>query len=116
MGLRRAAVVLEEPQFAVSRTALSRRSSSNHRGRQHRMDATVIDGGRRIPGGRPPARHFGLIGLVVVLFVLLIGVSWASSILIEYSWWKEVGQVHTWFNLYAYSTLPVAAGTVLAWI
>ena len=50
------------------------------------------------------------------MFVLLFGVSWASSILIEYSWWKEVGQVHTWFNLYAYSTLPVAAGTVLAWI
>ena len=44
-----------------------------------------------------------------VAVALLIGARWAASLLIEYSWWKELGQVKTWIDLYAYSTLPVAA-------
>ena len=35
---------------------------------------------------------------------------WAASMLIDYSWWKELGQVNTWIDLYAYSTLPVGRG------
>jgi uncharacterized membrane protein (UPF0182 family) len=79
------------------------------------MDERVIDYGRRISGGNRATR-FGLIGLVVLFFALLVGARWFASVLIEYSWWKEMGQVHTWVDLYAYSTLPVAAGTMLAWI
>jgi uncharacterized protein len=58
----------------------------------------------------------GLIGLFILLVVLLIGTRWAASLLIDYSWWKELGQVRTWIDLYAYSTIPVAAATLLTWI
>jgi hypothetical protein len=58
----------------------------------------------------------GLIGLFILLLVILIGARWAASILIDYSWWKEVGQVGTWIDLYAYSTLPIAGATLLTWI
>jgi uncharacterized membrane protein (UPF0182 family) len=71
---------------------------------------------RVITGGRPRnAARFGLIGLLILIVALLLGARWAASLLIEYSWWQEVGQVHTWIDLYAYSTLPVAAGAMLAW-
>ena len=47
---------------------------------------------------------------------MLIGAKWAASLLIDYSWWQEMGQVRTWIDLYAYSTLPVAAATIFCWI
>ena len=81
------------------------------------MEPRVITGGRGgHHDGPSPAVRFGCIGLAVLVFVILAGAKWASSLLIDYSWWKEAGQVRTWIDLYAYSTLPVAAGTILAWI
>src|SRR5450432_4231644 len=77
-----------------------------------RINERVIN--RQLPGSR--AARFGLIGLLIAAFAVLAGARWAASLLIEYSWWKEVGQVHTWFDLYAYSTLPVVAGTMIAWM
>jgi uncharacterized membrane protein (UPF0182 family) len=72
------------------------------------MEARAISGRR--------AKHFGLATLGVLIFIVLIGARWGASLLIEYSWWKEIGQVSTWIDLYAYSTLPVAAGCMLGWI
>ncbi len=71
--------------------------------------------GRSLPPGQRAA-GLGMIGIVVALFVLLAGSGWASGLLLQYSWWQEMGQVETWFNLYAFSTLPVAGATMLAWI
>ncbi len=70
---------------------------------------------RMISGGRN-ARRYGLIGLAIVVVVLMACAGWASSLLIEYSWWKEMGQVDTWLDLYGWSTGPVSMATVLAWI
>jgi len=69
-----------------------------------------------ITGRRNRGLRVGLIGLVILLFVLLIGTRWAASLLIDYSWWKELGQVRTWIDLYAYSTLPIAGATLITWI
>ncbi len=79
------------------------------------MEPRIINEGRRIPGPSRGAR-FGLIGLGVLLFILIVGANWAASLLIEYAWWKEIGQVHTWIDLRTYSALPVAAGMMIAWI
>jgi uncharacterized membrane protein (UPF0182 family) len=46
--------------------------------------------------------------------VLLVGLRSAASLIIEYQWWKELGQVQTWLNLYLYSFAPIAAATLLA--
>ena len=106
-------VVLEKPQFPIpledaSAAARSRPSSgAKSYGTFSGNDARLIAGATT-----PGACAFGLIGLVILLFVLLIGTRWAASLLIDYSWWKELGQVNTWIDLYAYSTLPIAAATV----
>ena len=71
---------------------------------------------RVITGRRSSSLGIGLVGLVVLFIVGLIVVNWGASILIDYSWWKELGQVRTWLDLYAYSTLPIAAATLLTWI
>src|SRR5690348_2085507 len=66
----------------------------------------------------PAARglRLGVIGIVIFILIVLFGARWAASLLISYSWWKELGQVKTWLDLYAYSTLPIAAATFLTWI
>jgi uncharacterized protein len=57
--------------------------------------------------------------LIVFSFSLLfLGwlVSAAADYTIEYSWWKEVGQVDTWFGMLWYSIAPTAVGAVVAFV
>ena len=61
-------------------------------------------GGRRTP----------IIALVVFALAVLVIVRWGASLLIDYEWWKELGQVHTWVDYYSYQTIPVAIGVILA--
>src|ERR1051326_3475854 len=70
----------------------------------------------RLIEGRGRAARFGCIGIAILLFLTLICAKWAASLLIDYSWWTEMGQVTTWIYLYVYSTMPVVAGTMLTWI
>src|ERR1700733_11057674 len=67
----------------------------------------------RIPPPRR-VRRIPIIGLVVTAFVALFLVRWGASLLIDYSWWKEIGQVHTWIDYYSYQTVPVAIGILVA--
>jgi uncharacterized membrane protein (UPF0182 family) len=69
-----------------------------------------------ITGRRASGLRIGLITLGVLFLVVLIGANWGASLLIDYSWWKELGQVKTWIDLYAYSTLPIAFATLITWI
>src|SRR5665213_986804 len=80
------------------------------------MEPFSRDEPRVITGGHSPRLRIGLIGLVFLFFILLIGADWGASVLIDYSWWKELGQVDTWVALYAYSVLPIAGATLLTWI
>ncbi len=71
----------------------------------------------RILYSRPPRRsRTGWATLVALGLVLLVGLRSASSLVIEYQWWKEVGQVQTWLNLYLYSFAPIAAATLIAFL
>ena len=51
---------------------------------------------------------------LVVLVVLVAFLDWASStaadFVIEYNWWKEIGQVNTWVSMLWYSIAPAAVG------
>src|SRR6267142_2980546 len=57
---------------------------------------------------------------LVVLIVLAILALWASStaadFVIEYNWWKEIGQVNTWVGMLWYSIAPAAAGSLVAFV
>jgi uncharacterized membrane protein (UPF0182 family) len=58
----------------------------------------------------------GCITFLIAAAVLLIGARTVSSYAIDYEWWKEMGQVHTWFSMLFYSVVPAAAGTVAAFV
>ncbi len=55
---------------------------------------------------------------LIVLGVLTVVALWAASTaadyIIEYNWWKEVGQVDTWLGMLWYSIAPAAAGSIVA--
>src|ERR1700733_13776186 len=57
---------------------------------------------------------------LIVLAVVVIAGLWASTtaadFVIEYNWWKEIGQVNTWVGMLWYSVAPAAAGSVFAFI
>ncbi len=64
---------------------------------------------------RPPSRKRALrITLVVVILLVLAGARTIASTVIDYQWWKELGQVDTWLSLCLYGFGPLAAATLLA--
>src|SRR5208282_4376600 len=48
-----------------------------------------------------------VIGVAVLFFAARLFCSWT----IDYQWWKEMGQLPTWFSMLAYGFIPTAAGT-----
>ena len=62
------------------------------------------------PGGR--RRFYILAGLIL----LVVGARTISSWVIEYQWWKEMGQVTTWLEMLAYGSVPVAVASLLAFL
>ncbi len=60
-----------------------------------------------------------IVKLLVLSFLFVI-IAWAATtaanFIIEYNWWKEVGQVDTWIGMLWYSIAPAAAGALVAFI
>src|SRR5260221_10520475 len=54
--------------------------------------------------------------VVLAVFVLIIGSSSLASVAIDYEWWKEMGQLETWFSMAAYRYLPRIAAAILAFL
>jgi len=56
----------------------------------------------------------------IILAVLVVLGIWASSLaadfIIEYNWWKEVGQVNTWVGMLWYSIAPATVGSIIAFL
>lgn len=55
-----------------------------------------------------------IVTLAALALALLVGSRWIASLVIEYQWWSELGQLQTWVNLYLYAFSPVAVATLLA--
>jgi uncharacterized membrane protein (UPF0182 family) len=60
------------------------------------------------------------IRFVITLLLLFVFVGWAiptaANFIIEYNWWKEVGQIPTWFSILWYRSTPIALGTLVAFL
>src|SRR5713101_1288109 len=54
------------------------------------------------------------ITLFVIAVLVLAGARTIASTIVDYQWWKELGQVDTWLNMYLYGVSPLAAATALA--
>lgn len=76
---------------------------------------TDRDDDRDIPPPRGGPR-FGLGFLVLLLLALLIGGRSIASFVIEMEWWKEVGQLETFYSQLSYSFLPGAASFVFLFV
>ena len=61
-----------------------------------------------------PSQIRNLIVVAVLAIVALWASSTAADFVIEYNWWKEIGQVSTWAGMLWYSIAPAAAGAVIA--
>ena len=61
-----------------------------------------------------PAQIRNLILWSALIVFLLWAVSTLSDFIIEYNWWKELGQVNTWIGMLWYSIAPAAAGSLVA--
>jgi len=68
---------------------------------------------RQIEG---PVRRGGCISLVVAAVVIFIAARVVSAWTIDYQWWREMGQLRTWFSMLAYGIIPVSAATLIAFI
>src|SRR5580704_8320371 len=63
-----------------------------------------------------PTQVRNLIALAVLLLLGFWATTIAADFIIDYNWWKEVGQVSTWFSMLWYSVAPVGAAVVVAFI
>ncbi len=68
----------------------------------------------RIERGVRKRGRAGRITLVVLIVVVLLALRSLASFSIEYQWWKELGQLDTWFSMLAYGFAPLLAATLLA--
>src|SRR5712692_607735 len=63
-----------------------------------------------------PSQIRNLILLALLLALILGLTSSLANFIIQYKWWKEVGQVGTWISMLWYSIAPAAAGALVAFI
>ena len=63
-----------------------------------------------------PSHIRTLIFLLLLLGFALWAIPTAADFVIEYNWWKEVGQVDTWVSMLWYSIAPAAIGSLLAFV
>jgi uncharacterized membrane protein (UPF0182 family) len=57
-----------------------------------------------------------LIVIGALLALLLWAITIAANFIVEYNWWKELGQASTWINMLWYSIAPGALGAVVAFV
>ncbi|MDA0205271.1 MAG: UPF0182 family protein [Acidobacteria bacterium] len=60
-------------------------------------------------------RQIRNIVIAALLFVLLLGSRTIAKFLIEYHWWRELGQTDTWFRMLSFQVLPSLIASTLAW-
>src|SRR5215469_15216592 len=68
----------------------------------------------RIESSKYRRRPVARVLFIVAILVILVGARSLASYLIEYEWWKEMGQTATWFAMLTYQLTPLAAATLIA--
>ncbi len=66
--------------------------------------------------GAPPRRQGAMTLLIVILLAIFLGARTIGSFVIDYCWWKEMGQVPTWFSMLLYGTAPALVAALVAFV
>ncbi len=61
-------------------------------------------------------RQIRNIVLLALAFFLIAGSRGIADFVIEYEWWKEMGQVKTWFSMLLYEIAPALLAGLLGWL
>jgi uncharacterized protein len=64
----------------------------------------------------PRGSQTGCITLVVVAALFLVGARTLASWVLDFQWWREMGQVETWFNMLGYAVAPAVLVAAIAFI
>jgi hypothetical protein len=64
----------------------------------------------------PSRRRFWPLLLIAAFIAILIAARSAAGYIIEYNWWRELGQVPTWLSMLAYSIAPTAIVVALVFV
>src|SRR5262245_17522769 len=57
-----------------------------------------------------------IIWIALALFLLVVFSRSISGLILDYQWWREMGQVSTWIRMSEYRYLPGIAGWLILWI
>jgi len=63
-----------------------------------------------------PRPRFRLSYLLIVIVLLLLGAKTVARFVIDYEWWKEMGQLSTWFAQLTYGVLPTILAALAAFL
>ncbi len=64
-----------------------------------------------IPSSSP--RRFSIGAVVIALFFLLFFARSIASLVIDYAWWHEIGQLELWYGTWFYVASPIVGAVVL---
>ncbi|HYL76615.1 MAG TPA: UPF0182 family protein [Bryobacteraceae bacterium] len=62
------------------------------------------------------SKRGGCLTVFIVLAALFLAIRLFTSFAIDYQWWKEMGQLNTWFSMLAYSIVPTVATTLIGFV
>ena len=65
-------------------------------------------------GGARRGRRGVRVTLIVLALLVLLGARSVASFVIDYQWWKELGQLDTWLAMLAYGFTPMLGATLIA--
>ena len=68
------------------------------------------------PRSRRPAGAKLRWTLIIIVVLIFLGARTIAGTVVDYEWWKELGQVDTWLSMYLYGVGPLAVATVLAFL
>ena len=54
--------------------------------------------------------------LIALAVMLLAGSRTIANFVIDYQWWRELGQTETWISLLIYRILPAVSASLIAWV
>ena len=64
----------------------------------------------------PAKRRIRLVVIVIAVVIFLGLLRVLAGYTIDFQWWKEMGQLRTWFSMLAYTVVPPAIATIIGFI
>ncbi len=61
-------------------------------------------------------RRSGCLYLIAAGIIIVLAARSIATLVIDYAWWREMGQLETWYAIWMYSVLPAAMAVAIAFV